>query len=249
MGFDDAIDNLDLSLLQLGWQAEGNKLVLRGLPKSSVQALIKKPGVSERIALLLRRVGLEVAQICCPGKVNGYRVFASMAPDESTTKPRKKTMESSSNLASSIQAPEQFVWFGGLITPDLRHYLLQMEESPTPTGLLQPVREGGIIKTVQWGINSAAVNLFNYDALSEEDMKAAIQRDTSGDWFPEDLEEKRRLYQQAGDSFEQIARIQIKSGWMLVRFQTQRIGVSNLVLSTGQQESEIMERPDLLVTA
>ena len=144
---------------------------------------------------------------------------------------------------------EKFIWFGGVVTPDLRSHLLRMEDSPIPTGLLQPINEGGVIKTVQWGINSAAVSLFNYDAMSLEDMKSVIQRDTTGDWFPEDLERKRQLYQDAGDSFEQVARIKIKRGWMLVRFQSHRIGVGNLVVSTGQQESEVVERPELLVAA
>jgi hypothetical protein len=254
MGFDNAVDKLDLSLLQLGWQAEGNKLVLRGLPKSSVQTLIKKPGVSERIALLLRRVGLDVAQICCPGKVNGYRVFASMAPEEPIPIPRRETMESTSNLASSIQVPDRFVWFGGIITPDQKlqmdAVIDRMQNSDEPMGLVQPIlnSNGGVIRTIQWGINKASVDLFNFNALSMEDMKAAIQRDTSGDWHPEDLEQKRQLYAQGKTRFEQAARIRTKAGWMLVHFQCERTGVGDLVLSRGKQESDVVERPELLVT-
>lgn len=155
--------------------------------------------------------------------------------------------QSSDRIIQNSQ--DKFIWFGGIVTPELRSHLLRMEDSSIPTGLLQPVNENGVIKTIQWGINSAAVNLFNYDAMSLEDMKSVIQRDTTGDWFPEDLERKRQLYQNAGDSFEQVARIQIKGGWMQVRFQSHRIGVGDLVISTGQQESEIVEHPELLVAA
>lgn len=146
-----------------------------------------------------------------------------------------------------IQTPEQFVWFGGIINPSLKPFLDRMENSDEPTGLVQPtLNDEGVIKTIQWGINRASVDLFGFNALSMEDMRSAIQRDTSGDWFGPDLEEKRRLYQQADTRFEQTARIKTKAGWIKVHFQCERIGVGNLVLSRGRQVSEMAERPELL---
>lgn len=163
-------------------------------------------------------------------------------------------MESTSNLASSIQVPDRFVWFGGIITPDQKlqmdAVIDRMQNSDEPMGLVQPIlnSNGGVIRTIQWGINKASVDLFNFNALSMEDMKAAIQRDTSGDWHPEDLEQKRQLYAQGKTRFEQAARIRTKAGWMLVHFQCERTGVGDLVLSRGKQESDVVERPELLVT-
>lgn len=151
-------------------------------------------------------------------------------------------------MTSFTQSPDRFVWFGGIIVPELRPVLAKMEDSDEPTGLVQPVTsDDSVIKTVQWGINKASVDLFGFNAMSMEDMKAAIQRDTSGDWYPEDLERKRQLYHQADSRFEQAARIRTKAGWMLVHFRCERTGVGELVLSRGKQESDIVERPELLV--
>lgn len=150
-------------------------------------------------------------------------------------------------MTSFTQNPDRFVWFGGIILPELRPILSRMEDSEEPTGLVQPVMDGdSVIKTIQWGINKASVDLFNFNAMSMEDMKSAIQRDTSGDWYPEDLDRKRQLYQQSGTHFEQTARIRTKTGWMKVHFQCERIGVGDLVLSRGRQVSEMAENPELL---
>jgi len=153
----------------------------------------------------------------------------------------------SPTLSLNQQPPEGFVWFGGIIVPSLRSILDRMEESDIPTGLVQPVETNGVIKTIQWGINKASVDLFGFNALSMEDMKSAIQRDTSNDWYGADLLEKQRLYRQAGTTFEQIARIRTKAGWMSVRFHSERTGVQGLVLSRGEQVSEIRSRPEDLV--
>jgi hypothetical protein len=235
-------DSVDVGLLQLAWKWKGNRLILEGMPQDKAQELIKRPGVLERIKLLVRQAGAEMAQIIPPGQKNGFRIFAAAL--EHTN---EKTMTNQIPL-STTQPPNKFVWFGGIITPDLEPHIKAMRESDQPTGLVQPILDGGVIKTIQWGINGASVSLFNFDAMSMEDMRAAIQRDTSGDWFPEDLERKRDLYQNGGSSFEQVARIRTKSGWMLVKFQTQRLDVENLFISQGQQESDVVQRPDLLLS-
>jgi hypothetical protein len=246
MVFKNETDSVDVGLLQLAWKWKGNRLILEGMPQDKAQELIKRPGVLERIKLLVRQAGAEMAQIIPPGQKNGFRIFAAALEHTS-----EKTMTNQVPL-SNTRPPDEFVWFGGMITPDLQPHIegiiARMRESDKPTGVVQPtINNDGVIKTIQWGINKASVSLFNFDALSLEDMKAAIQRDTSGDWFPDDLEEKRRLYEQAGSNFEQVARIRTKSGWMLVRFQTQRLDVGNLFISQGQQESEVVQRPDLLL--
>ncbi len=244
MGFDSLVDAIDLKLLQLPWRQEGNKLILEGMAQATARNLIKKPGVYDRIALLVRQAGAEMAQIRCPGKKNGFPVFAAAALNEDHL---HETTMTNHSLLSFTQAPDNFVWFGGIHTPDLRPHIAQMEDSDQPMGLVQPHIDGGVIKTIQWGINRASINLFNFDALSPEDMRAAIQRDTSGDWYPDDLEEKRSLYQQASSNFEQVARIQTKNGWMLVRFHTQRLDFGNLFICQGQQESDLVQSPDLLM--
>jgi hypothetical protein len=169
-----------------------------------------------------------------------------MAPQQKND--REETM-TSTPLSTNLQPPEGFVWFGGVIVPALRPILDRMESSDEPTGLVQPTTDSSVIKTIQWAINKASVDLFGFDALSMEDMKAAIQRDTSDDWHPEDLEQKRQLYQQADNRFEQTARIRTKTGWMLIHFQCERTAVGDLVLSRGRQVSEMVERPELLTLA
>lgn len=149
-----------------------------------------------------------------------------------------------------VQTPNQSIWFGGVYSSELRPFLDRMGDSEEPTGLVLPVVGGdSIIRTVQWGINRASIDLFGFNSMSIKDMQSAIQRDTSGDWFGPDLEEKRRLYENAGSRFEQTARIRTKAGWMKVHFQCERIDVGNLVLSRGRQVSEMAERPELLTLA
>lgn len=244
MAFKSQLNPIDMQLLQFAWKRKGNRLILEGMEEAKAVELIERPGVYERIALLARRAGAQLAQIRCPGQENGFPVFAATSDEDYK---QEKTAMSQIPL-SNTQQPDKFVWFGGIITPELEPHIKAMRESDQPTGLVQPILDKGIIKTIQWGINGASVSLFNFDALSMEDMKEAIQRDTSGDWFPDDLEEKRRLYQQAGSSFEQVARIRTKSGWMLVRFQTRRLEFGNLFISQGQQESDVVQSPSLLLT-
>jgi hypothetical protein len=241
MAFNSSTDNIDWMLLSLPWKQIGDRLVIDGLPRATAKQLVEKPGVYQRIEVLLRQAGLEMAQIMTPGSKNGYRFFAGSSSKE-------KTMNQLQPL-SDTQGKDNFLWLGGRLTEDLKIHLKRMEDSESPMGLLEPRLSGGVIKTIQWGINSASVKLFNYDALSDEDMEAAILRDTTGDWFPEDLERKRHLYQQGGDTFEQVARIKIKTGWMLVRIQSHRIANGNLVMVSGQQESQVVEQPEMLVLA
>lgn len=246
MGFDTTADAIDFLLASLPWQEEGRKLVLRGLPPGYGRKLIKTPGFCDRVAVFARQAGVQAAQIFDPGTRTGsYKLLTSTVP---VNEKREMSM-TSSTLSLNQPPPEGFVWFGGIIIPALRSILDRMEESDTPTGLVQPVEQNGVIKTIQWGINKASVDLFGFDALSMDDMKEAIQRDTSGDWYGEDLLEKQRLYRQGGSAFEQVARIRTKAGWMLVRFQSERTGVRDLVLSRGQQASEVMARPEDLVLA
>jgi hypothetical protein len=246
MAFDTTVDEIDFLLASLPWREEGRKLVLRGLPPGYGRTLIKKPGFVDRVAVFARQAGLQAAQIFDPGsKTGSYRFLTSMAQEKSSG---EKTMTSSS-LSLKENPPEGFVWFGGIIVPSIRSILSGMEEADQPTGLVEPVEFNGTFKTIQWGINHASVNLFGFNAMSMDDMREAIQRDTSGDWHPEDLYRKQQLYKNAGSSFEQVARIRTKAGWMLVRFHSERTGVRNLVLSRGQQESDVVANPDLLLVA
>jgi hypothetical protein len=237
MGFNTTVDELDFLLAGLPWKEEGRKLVLKGLPPGYGQKLMKRPGFRERVSVFARQAGLQMAQIFDPGTTSGsYKFFTG----------EKKPM-TSSTLSLNQEPSDGFVWFGGIIVPALRPILDRMEESGVPTGLVQPVEENGIIKTIQWGINKASVDLFGFNAMSMDDMKAAIQRDTSSDWYGQDLLEKQRLYRQAGTTFEQVARIRTKAGWMSVRFQSERTSVQELVLSRGEQVSEIISRPEDLI--
>jgi|GEM_PF-2667477 hypothetical protein len=151
-------------------------------------------------------------------------------------------------LSLDQDPPKGFVWFGGVIVPAINSILQEMEDAEKPTGLLEPIHiYGRGLETIQLGINAASVKLFGFDAMSTDDMKAAIQRNTSKDWYPDDLEKKRQLYRDAGSEFEQVARIRTKAGWMLVRFWSRHTGFGNLVLSQGEQASEVVASPDLIL--
>lgn len=242
-----ASEALGIEVLQFNWQDTGNLLRLDMPDAASALRLIHTDRLRRAIALLAKKKGYAMAKICYPGMIRGLEVLASMAPQYPFDSFEERTM-TETPLTTQIQPTEGFVWFGGVITPALRPILERMENSEEPTGLVQPV-ETGTIKTIQWAINRASVDLFGFNALSMDDMKAAIQRDTSGDWYPEDLERKRQLYRQADTRFEQTARIQTKIGWMLIHFECQRTGIGDLVLSRGQQTSELVERPELLRVA
>ena len=244
MAFDTIVDAIDCRIFGLPWEADNDKLILKGDAATAVHQLIKEePGVCDRIALLVKKANFRLAQLYVPGRrKRTINVLASMAPQQNH---REETM-TSTPLSMNLQPPEGFVWFGGVIVPALRPILDRMESSDEPTGLVQPTTDNSVIKTIQWAINKASVDLFGFDALSMDDMREAIQRDTSGDWYPEDLERKRQLYQQADNRFEQTARIRTKAGWMLLHFQCERTGVGDLVLSRGRQVSEMVERPELL---
>ncbi len=241
MAFKATVDEIDFLLASLPWREEGRKLVLRGLPPGYGANLMRKPGFRERVSVFARQAGLQMAQIFDPGTRTGSYKFLVPQPNTGA-----KNM-TSQTLSLNQQPPEGFVWFGGIIVPSLRAILDRMEESGIPTGLVQPVETNGAIKTIQWGINKASVDLFGFNALSMEDMKSAIQRDTSSDWYGADLLEKQRLYRQAGTTFEQVARIRTKVGWMSVRFRSERTGIQGLVLSRGEQVSEVRSRPEDLV--
>jgi hypothetical protein len=247
MAFNTAVDEVDFLLASLPWREEGRKLVLRGLPSGYGRTLIKKPGFCDRVAVFARQAGLQAAQIFDPGSKTGSYKFVTTTEHEKRTGDNTMT----SNLLSPNQdPPEGFIWFGGIIVPAIKSILKEMEDAEEPTGLVEPVEvEGGGFKTIQWGINRASVNLFGFDALSMDDMREAIQRDTSGDWHPDDLERKRQLYRDEGSKFEQVARIRTKAGWMLVQFSSRRTGFRNLVLSRGEQASEVVASPDLILVA
>lgn len=245
MAFNTIADAIDWKLFELPWEADNDKLILKGDAAAAVHQLIKKePGVCDRIAILVKQANFRLAQLYVPGKKKRtINVLASMAPQHNH---REDTM-TSTPLSTNMQPPEGFVWFGGVIVPALRPILDRMESSDEPTGLVQPTTgDESVIRTIQWAINKASVDLFGFNALNMDDMREAIQRDTSDDWYPEDLERKRQLYQQADHRFEQTARIRTKTGWMLIHFQCERTGVGDLVLSRGRQVSEMVERPELL---
>lgn len=200
---------------------------------------------AEEVDNWLIRSGLKKALLYYPGCQGRPYIFDGTFASFFSDKSKEETMNS---VLEQLPPPEGFVWFGGVIVPAIRLVLEQMENSEEPTGLVEPeIGEDGILRTIQWGINRASVDLFGFNALSKEDMQSAIQRDTTSDWYPADLEAKRRLYNGEDSFFEQTARIKTKIGWMLVHFKCQRTGIKNLVLSRGRQESEIVERPELLV--
>lgn len=240
-----------LQLLTLPWDDTGHELTLEMPSWEEAVKLTRCDTTRRAIALMAQRFNYELARICYPGMGKGLEVLASMAGSGENLNEGNKTMtdQTERSLLTSAQPPEGFVWFGGVIVPALRPILDRMESSDEPTGLVRPTTDNASFKTIQWAINKASVELFGFDAVSMEDMKAAIQRDTSNDWYPEDLERKRQLYQQAETRFEQTARIRTKNGWMLLHFQCERTGVGDLVLSRGRQVSELVERPELLTLA
>jgi hypothetical protein len=241
MAFKATVDEIDFLLASLPWREEGRKLVLRGLPPGYGANLMRKPGFRERVSVFARQAGLQMAQIFDPGTRTGSYKF--LVPQQNTG---VKDMTSSS-LSLNKKPPQGFVWFGGLLLSELEPITDRMKASDIPTGLVQPVEVNGVIKTIQWGINKASVELFGFDALSLDDMKAAIQRDTSGDWYGEDLLQKQYLYRNAGTKFEQVARIRTKTGWISVRFKSERTGIHGLVLSQGEQVSEVASKPESLI--
>lgn len=252
MGFDSTIDAIDWKLLELPWEAEGNKLVLSGKPAAAVRRLIEEePGVFDRIAILVKTANYRLAQICVPGrrKPKTINVLASMAPDLNDKQVTENAMTQSQLSTTPATDREDFIWFGGMIVPELDYSLKLMRDSAEPMGLVLPFQGEGILKTLQLGINASSVKLFGFDQHSFEDMRAAVQRDTSGDWFEEDLELKRQLFRDAGNQFEQTARIKTKDGWFLMWFGWERISGSDCVIGRGRKESEVVQSPELLVAA
>lgn len=239
-----AVDQLDMNLLELPWKRIENKLVLEGLSKPAAQKLIKTPGVCDRIALLVKKAGLDIACIRYPGSRNGFRVFACAAPPDETEQFNQEVFMTS---LSNTQVPDHFVWFGGIIDEPTDHCIKRMRESDEPMGLVLPVQENGIVKTIQLGINKASIDLFQFNDKSIEDMRSAIQRDTSGDWYGEDLGVKQQLFRDAGTSFEQSARIRTKLGWILMWFGWERVEGSSLVIGRGRQQSDVVDSPDRLL--
>ncbi len=202
------------------------------------------PGMYDRIALLVKKAGLDMACLRYPGSKNGFRVFASAAPPDETEQFNQEVFMSS---LSNIQAPDRFVWFGGIIDEPTDRCIKRMRESDEPMGLVLPIEESGIIKTIQLGLNKQSIDLFQFNDKSMEDMRAAIQRDTSGDWYVADLEIKRQLFRDAGMKFEQVARIKTKFGWMLMWFGWERIENSPLVIGRGRKQSEVVSSPEQLL--
>lgn len=238
-------DAIDFNLLELPWRQEGRKLVVSAATKERACQIVQTQEIYDRVAVLVRQAGCEMAQICFPGMKKGFRILAAALDSlEEIT-----TMTSNQSVPIEDSRRDRYVWFGGVITEPLDYHLKRMRDASEPMGLVQPIIQNGILKTIQLGINPASIRLFQFDALSMNDMQSAIQRDTTDDWYPEDLDLKRQLFQQAGETFEQVARIRTKTGWMRMWFGWERIDIADgsyLAIGRGRQESDIVASPDLL---
>ncbi len=82
MAFDDGVDMIDMNLLQLPWSDKGNRLILNQPSRCSALALAKSDEIRTRIAILVKKLGYEMAHICYPGMRRGLEVLASMADGE-----------------------------------------------------------------------------------------------------------------------------------------------------------------------
>lgn len=82
MAFDTGVDVIDMNLMQLPWQDKGNRLILNQPNRCSALALAKSDEIRTRIALLVKKLGYEMAHICYPGMRRGLEVFASMADEQ-----------------------------------------------------------------------------------------------------------------------------------------------------------------------
>lgn len=82
MAFEEGVDIIDMNLMQLPWLDKGSRLILNQPDRCSALALAKSDEIRTRIALLVKKLGYEVAHICYPGMKRGLEVFASMADDQ-----------------------------------------------------------------------------------------------------------------------------------------------------------------------
>lgn len=98
MAFDTGVDVIDMSLMQLPWQDKGNRLILNQPNRCSALALAKSDEIRTRIALLVKKLGYEMAHICYPGMRRGLEVFASMADEQGEAQQPSTPMQGFENL-------------------------------------------------------------------------------------------------------------------------------------------------------
>lgn len=162
-------------------------------------------------------------------------IWASASPGQL----KKRQLGGTMSFSQTQSTTERFIWFGGtvIITESLEYELRGMMETETPMGLILPDRN------IQIGLNPASVRLFGLSQIEE-----GVQRDTSSDWFPEDLQRKHQAIRDAGDGpFEILARIRTKNGWLLMRNQYRFIENRSLLIATGVRESDLVPTPEALV--
>jgi hypothetical protein len=181
------------------------------------------------------------------------RIFWSLKDTDKpiSIRPRpEKTLQLGNFSMSQIITPDKSLWFGGdvILTESLEYHLKAIRESNKSMGIIQPKHKDGILKTIQLGINPASIQMFQFNASSFDDFQEAVRRDTSGDWFPDDLDRKRQLFRDAGDEpFNMRARIKTKTGWILIEATYQYIENRTLAIATAKQQGEVVARPELLV--
>ncbi len=141
-----------------------------------------------------------------------------------------------SNMTSNLYAPGK-IWMGGRVemSRPLYNALGEMIDSDQPQGLVTT-------DNIQVWLNPAAVRLFKLTSMEE-----AVPRDTSRDWLPVDLERKRQMVRDAGDSpFEIDYSTSIGDGTWKKLINQYRL-VDNRYLVGMNISSEIIERPELTV--
>ncbi len=186
MRYRTTLNPIDLQLLQLAWKREGSRLILEGLSKAKARNLIKKPEIYERLQLLVRKAGAEVAQIRCPGQKNGFPVFAAALDDEWDEAVRPVETNYRSIMTSSsepiIATPSAEI--GSItLTRQVSDRLIWMLNNPQEvSGITRVYDEAQVI------MSASSVAL-----LTTTTLKQAVQRKRSEFWHPNDLMDFRIL--------------------------------------------------------
>lgn len=185
---------------------------------------------------LFRDKGATISRKCWEWARSGAEIHSPM--------PKPIKIEASKNghtynkSTMSNNQKTDFIWMGGRIklTRNLHGAIGEMLDADKPMGLVSAKN------SIQLWVNPAAVELFKLPSIEQ-----AAPRDTSKDWYPPDLEEKRRLIRDAGENpFEISYRTQICDGTWKRLTNRYRL-IDNLYLIGSSISSEIIAPPELII--
>jgi PAS domain-containing protein len=127
------------------------------------------------------------------------------------------------------------IWMGGYVemSRPLYNALGEMIDSDQPQGLVTT-------DNIQVWLNPAAVRLFKLTSMED-----AVPRDTSRDWLPVDLERKRQMVRDAGESAFEIDYATCVGDGSWKKLVNRYRLVDNKYLVGMNVSSEIIERPQI----